>query len=512
MNDLGSHFVTPAINNIQKFFDYYNSIINEFNRTHQPVTYDSHITPEIFYNNEEGSYYVLLGCNKEGRIKIYGGTFVNIFPTDYEDTEEFKNIQNSYNYYRNSINSPISIYFRFTTEGYDFIKRLYKPYQPFVGVGSYLDCLNMGCLTEEHFIYLWYCSFVYAQANGGDFILNYDILSDLQLRALELRALYLIWYNNYRDQLLETSAMKPRRDDTITDDELFVLLMPRVRCWEKDSYTTALDNPATADAVVPVGNHNYVKLYYQGVDGKTGLGVTDSDINKSETNLYAIKFNSDNEVLRIPTNFLHGINNGDDVDSNSFKGAAYFSLHVLDAVKRAQRFLRKALFYGNRIQDFIYSNFGVSHLDARLRLPELLATSVVTAELQTLVNNTTVVTEQSATVAGDRAGFAKAFDNGNYFSRFCEESGLIISLFSVMPEPTYAYGQSRQYFKLDRFDYPFPDFATLGMDAVYDNELTALPCKVLHDAKLVANPLVFGYQGRYYDKKFRQSTEQTTRF
>ena len=48
--------------------------------------------------------------------------------------------------------------------------------------------------------------------------------------------------------------MKPRRDDTITDDELFVLLMPRVRCWEKDSYTTALDNPATADAVVPVGN------------------------------------------------------------------------------------------------------------------------------------------------------------------------------------------------------------------------------------------------------------------
>lgn len=505
VEDINKHLVMPAFNNLEKWFENQRNFIESYERLNGVPNVDCHLTTDIYYRKTENKYYILLGCNKNAQLKLRDNSLVYPFPADYEDTVEYNNYVSTLVAYKSSISSTLSTDFRFTSLGLEYIQKLYKPYQPFVGVGSYMDCLNMGCITEEHFQYLWYASFAYAEQNQSAFVILPDLLSDLQLRILELRSLYLIWYNNYRDQLLETKAMKPRRDDAITDDELFLLIIPRVRCWDKDSYTTALDNPATADAVVPVPYNNMVNNFYQRVDDLNNIGMgspENSDVRQSELNLYKITF-ANGDSLKLPTGFITGLS----PQNTTPYGATYFSLHVLDAVRRAQKFMRKALFYGNRIQDFIYSNFAVKYLDARLRLPELLATSVDTAELQTLVNNTTVVTEQSSTVAGDRAGFAKAYDKGNYFSRFCEESGLIISYFTVMPEPTYAFGQSRQYSKLDRFDYPFPDFATLGMDAVYDNELTAMPIKVVNNGNLSAYPNVFGYQGRYYDKKFRQSTE-----
>lgn len=502
VEDINKHFIIPAFDNLEKFFEIQRDIIESYERVNGKPNKTCHITNELYFDKSKNQYYILLGCNTNAQLKLRNGSFSYVFPADYEDSEAYKNFQYTLIDYKRSISSTISIDFRFTPLGLEYIQKLYKPYQPFIGVGSYLDCLNMGCLTEEHFQYLWYASFAYAQKNVSDFVIRTELLSDLQLRMLELRALYLIWFNNYRDQLLETKAMKPRTEDAITDDELFLLLIPRVRCWDKDSYTTALDNPATADAVVPAYNqrtHNSLSMKSFEVNG-----VGNSEIYRNDGTIHEIKF-SNGDTLHIPTGFISGLTDTQNSQTNTTN--YYFSLHMLDAVRRSQKFLRKAIFYGNRINDFIYSNFAVQYLDARLRLPELLASSVDTAELQTLVNNTTIVTEQSSTVAGDRAGFAKAYDKGNYFSRFCEESGLIISLFTAMPEPTYAYGQARQFSKLDRFDYPFPDFATLGMDAVYDNELTAMPVKVTTAQGLSAYPLVFGYQGRYYDKKFRQSTE-----
>lgn len=410
-------------------------------------------------------------------------------------------------------NSLLELYL--TDEGYKFVSLLWKLFKPFIGEGSYLDCLNMNRMTVVDFIYLiermFYGYWIAHEStslsdysNWQNSLFETGSLSSLSMDALNLRTLYLIWYNNYRDQLLETQAMKPRNADNITDDEMLLITIPRHRCWDKDSYTTALDNPATADAVVPTANqrtHETITMKSFPVDGAGA-----EEIYRNDGTIYSIKFQN-GETFRIPTGFVSGlVKNTKDINTTT----SYFSLHMLDAVKRGQKFLRKALFYGNRIQDFVMSTWGVSHLDARLRLPEILATSSDMAEINTLVNNTTVVTDQSSTVAGDRAGLAKAYDKGNFFERYCEESGVIISMLTIMPQPTYAYGSDRQYYRFDRFDYPIPDFATLGMDAVFDSELVCLPTAVQYDSNdssVSSLPKVFGYQGRYYDCKFRQSTE-----
>ncbi|MBR5854410.1 MAG: hypothetical protein IKY87_01860, partial [Paludibacteraceae bacterium] len=393
-----------------------------------------------------------------------------------------------------------------TDFGYNLLSLIFKLFKPFVGEGSYLDLLNMNRMVLEDYIYVFMkgirARYLIATPYNAHECSYFDVayVSDKPMKALNLRVLYLIWYNNYRDQLLEKDALKPRKDDTISDAEMVILTIPRHRCWEKDSYTTALDNPATADAVVPMLSQRTVDVAYQNMEG---VGTVEAD--RANMDIYQVRF-SDGTTFDIPTNFLSGMSPRD--GTNIDVANQYFSLHVLDAVKRAQKFLRKALFYGNRIQDFIYTTWGVKHLDARLRLPEILSSSVDMAEISTLVNNTTVVTDLSSTVAGDRSGLAKGYDKGNYFERYCEESGVIMSIFCIIPQPTYAYGSDRQYYKLDRYDYPIPDFATLGMDAIYDSELVSLPTKVWNDNfELVSDPLIFGYQGRYYDSKFRQSTE-----
>ena len=399
---------------------------------------------------------------------------------------------------------------RVTEEGVGFFRILYNIVKPLVGVGSYLDCLNMNRVLPVDFYYLWLVTMsqpmntlitgstdIYTE----NVILNSSFASELPMHFLNLRVQYLIWYNNYRDQLLETKAMQPRKDDNLTDAEIFLLLLPRHRCWEKDSYTTALDNPATADAVIPAYNQRtHEQLTMQSFQV---IGAGSEEIYRNDGTVREIKF-ANGDTFRIPSGFISGLSR---VNTDSNETKYYFSKHMLDAVTRAQKFLRKAIFYGNRIQDFIYTNFSVKYLDARLRLPEILSTSSDMVSLSTLVNNTTVVTDQSTTYAGDRAGYANAFDKGNGFSRYCEEAGVIMSFLTVMPEPTYPYGSDRQYYKLDRYDYRIPDFATLGMDAVYDSEIVSCPNRVIVNGSLVSNPLVFGYQGRYYDSKFRQSTE-----
>ena len=396
-----------------------------------------------------------------------------------------------------------------TDKGFAELELLYQYIKPFVGLGSNIDYLNMGRLTFSEFIalvidyvtQLWQNSDVETANTSIGNVKFYPNASNLPLSVLNLRANYNIWYNNYRDILLESGAFNPYDGDDVSDDELFVLLVPRQRCWEKDAFTTALDNPGTGSVGVPItrGNQVLIGVNELGEDA-VALQAAADDMNVTE-----VEFNG--EKWRVPSAFLSGQNPIDNDPGNGFEG---FSLHALDAAQRAQKWLQKALFFGNRISDFYYLRFGVRFLDARLRLPELLTSSSELVKLDVIVNNTNITTEAEGevfrAVAGDRAAYASAYDNGNSFDRFCEEHGVIMSYLTIMPQITYAYGINRDYSRIDQFDFAFSEFATLGMDAVYDTEITAFSIAKNGDGS-PAQAQVFGYQGRYYDYKAKHSEE-----
>ena len=385
------------------------------------------------------------------------------------------------------------------------IEAFYEVFKPLVGLGSNIDYLNMGRITKAEFIFSIiagvskYIGNV-DEASGMMRIFEFAEFSTLPLAVLNLRANYSVWSNNYRDILLETKAHEPIVEDEVTDNELFDLLLPRQRCWEKDMFTTALDNPGTGMVGVPVGLQTYsADEYYNSTfqsvfaRGDQALSV-DYDVN----NVYEVTLGD--SKWRVPTSFLTGINPKDDQSGEETFG---FSLFQLDAAQRAQKWLQKALYFGNRISDFYYLRFGVRFLDARLRLPELLSSSSELVKLDVLVNNTTT----AESIAGDRAAYASAYDNGNAFKRYCEEHGVMLSYLTIMPQVTYAHGINRDYSRLDQFDYAFSEFATLGMDAVYDTEITASSVVVQPTGTDSVIPYVFGYQGKYYDYKAKHSEE-----
>ena len=386
------------------------------------------------------------------------------------------------------------------------IEAFYEVFKPLVGLGSNIDYLNMGRVTKAEFIFSIIAGVSKYIGNvdeerGTMRIYEFAEFSNLPLSILNLRANYSVWYNNYRDILLETKAQEPVIEDEVTNDELFTLLLPRQRCWEKDMFTTALDSPGTGMVGVPVGlqglgGFQYHSLYQNGIN--SSLNSFSDSLSADQNGIYEVSIAG--QSWRVPSSFLTGINPKDDQSGEQTMG---FSLYQLDAAQRAQKWLQKALYFGNRISDFYYLRYGVRFLDARLRLPELLTSSSELVKLDVLVNNTTT----SESIAGDRAAYASAYDNGNSFKRFCEEHGVLLSYLTIMPQVTYAHGINRDYSRLDQFDYAFSEFATLGMDAVYDTEITASSVVVQPTGSDSVKPYVFGYQGKYYDYKAKHSEE-----
>ena len=205
---------------------------------------------------------------------------------------------------------------------------------------------------------------------------------------------------------------------------------------------------------------------------------------------------------RLPSKFLSGVSQVLTSPSGEEVPTAGFSLFQLDAARRAQKFFQKALFYGNRIQDFLYTHWQVKFLDARLRLPELVATSSDMVQMQQIVANNTIVTEKSTNVAGDKAGYAYSQAYTNNIDHYIPEHGVMISMLSVIPDCVYSNTFDRHLAMLDQFDFPFPDFATLGMQAVYENEMMQIPVRIPDKNDSILDSIaVHGYQGMYYADK-----------
>ena len=404
-------------------------------------------------------------------------------------------------YVENNFNTDMAVVLP-TDYGVSYMQLVYEYYKPFIGIGSNLDYLNMSRVTFADFLYvLTLCMsksvndqlYTLDEASVLPSSFFHAYFASTPMSVLHLRANYNIWYNNYRDILLEANADEPVDTDDVWSREMVTLLFPRQRCWEKDAFTTALDNPGTGNVGVPLTSQ-YAGSSYSIVKSHDDVP---SAVFNDGADIAEVSF--EGKSYKLPTSLLTGVNPLVEEDSLTLDG---FSLYALDAAQRAQKWLQKALFYGNRINDFYNIRFGVRYLDARLHLPELLTSSSQLVRIDVLMNNTTT----SESIAGDRAGFASAYDDGSNFDRFCEEHGVIMSYMTIMPQVTYAYGMSRDYSRLDQFDFAFPEFATLGIDAVYDSEITSMSTDV-NVSRTEEQIQVFGYQGKYYDYKAKHSEE-----
>lgn len=389
----------------------------------------------------------------------------------------------------------------------DFYTELYEM---LFGVSTLLDYIGWPVFDDWRTYFFTYVSAALYFWEGDPeklgFPVDSDMFSSIPLDFLPFRAAYVCWYWNYRDELLETDALDPESDtflsDSVDDVQAVLCTLLRVRCWYKDSFTTALTNTGDGNLMVPVDVSTYgadsVDVMYYDNDGNL---IDTKDRSAAITAGAAVcQISISGVEYRVPMNYLQGAQVVDYASHSESNSDYFLSLDLFDRIKRLRSFVMKKLILGYEYDDVLWSSFRVRLSNVRMRIPEILGRSRDVVDMQTIVNNTTT----SEQLAGDKT--ATAWSNGTMsnINYFAEEHGYYISFLTIMPLQSYLGGMQRLWLKLEQFDKMWPEFATMGMDAVYNAELSAprgaLSVAGLNDVTALG---VFGYQGRYFDLKSR---------
>lgn len=141
---------------------------------------------------------------------------------------------------------------------------------------------------------------------------------------------------------------------------------------------------------------------------------------------------------------------------------------------------------GTRLPDVLLAHFGVSSLDLRLCRPQFLYSYSTPIIVNPVVQTSST---DSKTPQGNLAGYGISVLHGDSFTNTFVDFGYIIGIVNVRAHITYQQGIPRHMFYTHRFDFPFPVFAHLGEQPVYNREIYATGGA--DDYK------VFGYQERF---------------
>lgn len=361
--------------------------------------------------------------------------------------------------------------------------------------------------------------------------------------ALPFRAYQLIYNEYYRDQNVTDEVVFSKGSGLFSyGGEVIRLSQMRRRAWEKDYFTSALPwtqrgedvslpidvnvNLAAASdgAFVPAwanpGPLSRSDSQYwrkKNTDGTMGDVVSPNELKTLQVRAGVSTIEELQEdgsykevVVELDPNGTTGVYAREAVDSMRVESTSVSA--TINEMRRAialQRWLERNARGGSRYVEQILSHFGVKSSDARLQRPEYLGggkTPVQFSEvLQTSQTSTSEVDGTSIVSAqGNMAGHGLSVGSTHSFKKFFEEHGFIIGIMSIRPRSGYFQGLPKKYFKYDKLDYYFPEFAHLGEQEVKEAEVFYH----LHAAgpntgdAASENERTFGYQSRYAEYKY----------
>jgi len=190
---------------------------------------------------------------------------------------------------------------------------------------------------------------------------------------------------------------------------------------------------------------------------------------------------------------------GEDFDGTSTSINDFRSAYAL------QVWMERNAIAGSRYTESTQAHFGITPEDSRLQRPEYIGGGRINVQISEVVSTAWASAESPDVIPqGNMAGHGVSYGNSNRFNYFCTEHGFIIGLLSIMAKPSYQQGLPRMFRRSSFLDYPWPTFAKLGEQPVRNYELYTTPASLTPDAD--GETPVFGYQSRYADWKWIQST------
>lgn len=319
---------------------------------------------------------------------------------------------------------------------------------------------------------------------------------DVDINALPFRAYGAIYDHWYRDQNLIDSIGIQTDDGPDSMGSEVPPLMQRGK--RHDYFTSCLPWPQKPDTTWGTGG---VTLPLGTVAPITGIGVEHSDAVGSSASVretggsspetYTDHWTSTSKAIIVEE---EGTTNYPGIYADLTNATAATINDLLEAFSVQDLLVRDAM-SGTRYPEIILNHFGVSGFyDASYR-PEYLGGGSSVINISPIAQ--TAMTASGGSVGvGDLAAIGTSIGNLNINKTFTEH-GILMCIVSVRNDLHYQQGLRREFSRSTRYDYYWPALSNLGMQPVYNKEI--------YVDGTSNDDLVFGYQNRYDELRYRQS-------
>jgi len=305
--------------------------------------------------------------------------------------------------------------------------------------------------------------------------------ADIEINALPLRAMNLIWNEWFRDQNLQDS-LTVETDNGPDLQSQYVLLK---RGKRHDYFTSCLPFPQKgADVLLPLGSS--APVVSNGTAPSFTFGAS------SERSLFSAVGATNSVIYSGATIAVQGqakfMNSGLQADLTNATAA---TINAIREAFQVQKLFERDARGGSRYTEIIRSHFGVTSPDSRLQRPEYLGGSSQRVGVTPVANTTGTIDAPQ----GELSGIGTVGLDGRGFTSSFTEHGYILGFVCLRADLNYQQGLNKMWSRQTRFDFYYPALAHLGEQAVLNKEIYA--------QGTAADEQVFGYQERFAEYKYK---------